>query len=171
MAPPTARAQARHIIATTPFFAEVLGEGEIDALAKRAVAVEVNSGSNLMQEDELGSSMFIVLSGQVDVITGGGSSTRKIARLGPRRFRRRDVADDRRAPERHGDRGDDGAGGRGQQGSAGADPRRSPELVDRFAAILRKRQTELDRAYGGRRGILRDANFADLIRSFFGGSI
>ncbi len=48
----------------------------------------------------------------------------------------------------------------------------SPELVDRFAAVLKKRQAELDRAYEPRRfSLLDQGGFADLIRGFFGGTL
>ena len=48
----------------------------------------------------------------------------------------------------------------------------SPELVDRFAAMLKRRQAELDRAYDHRSfSLLDQGGFADLIRGFFGSSL
>ena len=48
----------------------------------------------------------------------------------------------------------------------------SPDLVDRFAAVLKKRQAELDRAYGaGAFSLLDQGAFASLIRGFFGRNI
>ena len=47
----------------------------------------------------------------------------------------------------------------------------SPDLVDRFAAVLKKRQTELNSAYERRFSLLDQGGFADLIRGFFGRNI
>ena len=40
----------------------------------------------------------------------------------------------------------------------------SPDLVDRFAAVLKKRQAGLDRALSGRHGVMEERGFASLIR-------
>ncbi len=171
MGSPTSRAEARHIIAATPFFSEVLTEEEIDKLAGRAIAIDADPGSELIKEDELGASMFIIVAGQVDVVTGKGKAAKRIARLGPGDF----VGEMSLMTGAH----------RSATVTAATPVRAvevsrtalapildaSPELVHRFAAILGKRQSEIDRAYGGHGRLLGVGDFAELIGSFFGGTI
>ncbi|HET7714975.1 MAG TPA: cyclic nucleotide-binding domain-containing protein [Bauldia sp.] len=162
---------AREVIAANPFFAEVLGDTEIDMLAGRALKRDYGHGLELVREDDSGSSLFIVVSGQVDVIAGGQGGKR-IARLGPgavvgemslmtgaRRSATVIAATDVTVLE---------------VTKAALAPvfEASPELIGRFAAVLRKRQGELDRAFGsGGLGIMGERGFGDLIRGFFGGGL
>ena len=74
---------AREVIAANPFFAEVLGDAEIDRLAKWAHVVEKAAGEDLIVEDDAGTSLFIIVSGEVEVLTGDGRRSKRIARLGP----------------------------------------------------------------------------------------
>ncbi len=162
---------ARAVIAANPFFAEVLGDPEIDRLARWAHAVEKAPGDDLIVEDDAGTSLFIIVSGEVEVLTGDGRRSKHIARLGPgvvvgemslmtgaRRsatvravtaLRALEVSDAALAPI----------------------VAASPDLVDRFAAVLKKRQTELNSAYERRFSLLDQGGFADLIRGFFGRNI
>jgi CRP-like cAMP-binding protein len=163
---------ARDVIAANPFFAEVLDDPDIDRLARWAHSVEKTPGEDLIVEDDAGTSLFIIVSGEVEVLTGDGRRSKRIARLGPgsvvgemslmtgaRRsatvraitaLRALEVSDAALAPI----------------------VEASPDLVDRFAAVLKKRQAELDRAYGAGAFSMLDARgFASLIRSFFGRNI
>jgi len=163
---------ARAAISANPFFAEVLDDAALAALARRALMVEAQAGTELIHEDDSGSSLFIIVAGEVEVVAGGGARPKSIARLGPGEFfgemslmtgaRRSatvraltavtvmEITQPALAPILDG----------------------APDLVERFAAVLQKRQTALDRAYGhGPFAILDQRGFTDLIRSFFGGSV
>jgi CRP-like cAMP-binding protein len=163
--------EARAVIAANPFFAEVLGEAEIDRIARWAHAVEKASGEDLIVEDDAGTSLFIIVSGEVEVLTADGRRSKSIARLGPgavvgemslmtgaRRSATVRAVTDLRAFE---------------VSDAALAPivAASPDLVDRFAAVLKKRQTELNSAYERRFSLLDQGGFADLIRGFFGRNI
>lgn len=163
---------ARDVIAAHPFFADVLGDAEIDRLARWAHSVERSAGEDLIVEDDAGGSLFIIVSGEVEVVAGEPGRSKQIARLGPgavvgemslmtgeRRSatvraltaaRALEVTDAALAPILDA----------------------SPDLVDRFAAVLANRQAELDRAYGSSRfSMLDQGGFASLIRGFFGRNI
>ena len=58
----------RAAIAANPFFAEVLSEDQIALLARRTLAEDRPAGTELIREDESGSSLFIIVAGEVDVI-------------------------------------------------------------------------------------------------------
>lgn len=161
----------REAIAANPFFAEVLDQAEIATLARRALPVERQAGTDLISEDESGASLFIIVSGEVEVIAGDGKHGKHIARLGPGAFfgemslmtgaRRsatvRALTDVRMLEV--------------TQPALAPILDATPELVERFAAVLKRRQAELDRAYGaGAFSVLDQGGFASLIRRFFGGS-
>jgi CRP/FNR family cyclic AMP-dependent transcriptional regulator len=135
-------------------------------------AVEKAPGDDLIVEDDAGTSLFIIVSGEVEIVTGDGRRSKHIASLGPgavvgemslmtgaRRsatvravtpLRALEVSDAALAPI----------------------VAESPDLVDRFAAVLKERQAELDRAYGtGGFSLLDQGGFASLIRGFFGRNI
>ena len=169
---PGGRMDAREVIAANPFFTEALAEAEIATLARRALSRDFGHGLELIREDDSGSSLFIIVTGQVDVLVGSNHGGKRVARLGPgaivgemslmtgaRRSATVVAATDVRALE---------------VTKPGLAPilAASPELVDRFAAVLKKRQAELDRAYEARRfSLLDQSGFADLIRGFFGGTL
>jgi CRP-like cAMP-binding protein len=159
----------RATLAANPFFAEVLGDDHIALLARRALAEDRPAGTELIREDESGSSLFIVVSGEVEVIAGDGGHGTPIARLGP--------------GEVFGEMSLMTGAHRSATVRATTDVRvlevtkmalapildASPELVDRFAAMLKTRQAELDRVYGHRSFTLLDqGGLADMIRGFFG---
>jgi CRP-like cAMP-binding protein len=133
--------------------------------------VEKAAGEDLIVEDDAGTSLFIIVSGEVEVLTGDGRQSKHIARLGPgamvgemslmtgaRRSATVRAATNLRALE---------------VSDAALAPivAASPDLVDRFAAVLKKRQTELNSAYERRFSLLDQGGFADLIRGFFGRNI
>lgn len=163
---------ARAVIAANPFFAEVLGDSEIDRLARWAHAVEKAPGDDLIVEDDAGTSLFIIVAGEVDVLTGDARRSKRIARLGPGAVvgemslmtgARRSATVRALTPLRALEVSD-----------AALAPivAESPDLVDRFAAVLKQRQAELDRAYGtGGFSLLDQGGFASLIRGFFGRNI
>lgn len=166
--------QARDVLASVPFFAEVLDGRGLDRLAARATPVERPKGATLIREDDGGTSMFVIVSGTVDVATGTGHAKHHVATLGPR-----DVVGEMSLF----------TGARRSATVTATEPltaieitrealapsfAASPELVDRFAAILERRQAELDRLYGAGRISLFGAgtgDFGGLIRGFFGGAI
>jgi CRP-like cAMP-binding protein len=161
---------ARQVIAANPFFAEVLDEPDIVALARRALVVERPAGTDLIHEDGADASLFIIVDGEVEVTTGDPKHGKHIATLGPGAFfgemslmtgERRSATvralTDVRVLE--------------ITASAIAPfLEASPDLVERFAKVLKKRQGELDRAYGtSPMSVLDHGGFAVLIRRFFGG--
>jgi CRP-like cAMP-binding protein len=161
----------RDVIAGNAFFAEVLREAEIEALARRALRREYSHGLELIREDDTGASLFIVVSGHVDVIAGGQRG-KHVARLGPgdvvgemslmtgaRRSATVIAATDVIALEV-------------TKPALAPILDAAPELVDRFAVVLKKRQAELDKAFGSAAfGYFGETGFADLIRGFFGGRL
>lgn len=161
---------AREAIAANPFFAEVLDAKDIAALARRALPVERQQGTDLIHEDGADASLFIIVKGRVAVITGDPRHGKHIAELGPGDFfgEMSLMTGERRS-----------ATVRAitdvtvlEITKAAIAPflEATPELVERFAAVLNKRQAELDRAYGASAfSMLDQGGFASLIRRFFGG--
>lgn len=71
----------RDILKSTPFFAEVLTEEEIDALAARARFIAFPPGTIPIEENAPGTSMFVLATGEVSVSVEGDPAP--VARLGP----------------------------------------------------------------------------------------
>ena len=65
--------QARDVLATDSFFADVLTPAELDSLAGRAKIRQFESGAKLIREDDTGSSLFIVVSGDVVTVNQTGT--------------------------------------------------------------------------------------------------
>lgn len=162
--------RTRDLVATNPFFAGLLSTTELDDLSALSIEHEFPPGGELIREDEAGSSLFIIVVGEVNIDTGDRQTGKHIATLGPgavvgemslmtgaRRSATVTAKSDVRALE---------------VTKAALEPilATSPALVDRFAAVLKSRQAELDRAYGagGIGGMLSGQDFVGLIRSFFG---
>ena len=161
---------AREAIAANPFFADVMEKRDIAVLARHALPVERQAGTELIHEDGADASLFIIVSGEVEVIAGDPKHGKHIATLGPGDFfgEMSLMTGDRRA-----------ATVRAltdvevleiTKSALAPFLDASPELVDRFAEVLHKRQAELDRAYGTSAfSMLDQGGFAALIRRFFGG--
>ncbi len=162
--------QPRDILAAIPFFADLLGPAELDALAKRAAVRTFPQGSFLIREDDAGTSLFVVAEGEVDIDTGDRHTGKHIASGGPgtivgemslmtgaRRSANVTASSDVTAVE---------------VTRAALEPilAGSPALVERFAEMLTARQAELDHAYGagGLGGLLAGRDLAGMIRGFFG---
>jgi CRP-like cAMP-binding protein len=162
---------ARQVIAANPFFAEVLDQPDLVALARRALAVDRPAGTELIHEDGADASLFIIVDGEVEVTTGDPKHGKHIATLGPGAFfgEMSLMTGERRS-----------ATVRAltdvkvlEITASAIAPflEASPELVERFAKVLKKRQEELDRAYGtSPMSVLDHGGFAVLIRRFFGGA-
>src|SRR5256885_475524 len=74
----------RIVLASIPFFAEVLDGEEIDILGGNISPRPFPAGAVLIREDDSGDSMFVIVSGEVDVSVGdpGAGLGRRLARLG-----------------------------------------------------------------------------------------
>ena len=161
---------ARDAIAANPFFAEVLDGRDIAALARRALEVDRPAGTDLIHEDGADASLFIIVEGEVEVIAGDSRHGKHIAALGPGGFfgEMSLMTGERRS-----------ATVRAVTDVKVLEITKSaitpfldanPELIERFAAVLKTRQAELDRAYGASPfSVLDQGGFAAMIRRFFGG--
>ena len=72
--------KAGDILAKVPFFADVLDEAQLDALAKSARRVEFDRFSTLMHEGDRDNSLLVIASGTVNVSVAGRPQT--VATLG-----------------------------------------------------------------------------------------
>jgi CRP-like cAMP-binding protein len=161
--------QPREILKSTPFFATVLDDAEIDMLAARARFIGFAKGATPIEEDGPGHSMFVIVSGRVSVTIAGEGEP--VATLGPG-----DIFGEMSLL----------TGARRSATVTALEPveaievnkqalahvlAHSPTLVDRFVQMLARRQRELDRLAGGAAwGMLRPgkAELANMISSFFG---
>jgi len=155
--------QARDVLVTDSFFADVLTPAELDSLGERAKFRHFESGAKLIREDDTGASLFIVVSGEITIDAGDRETGKHIAARGPgtivgemslmtgeRRSANVTATSDVLALEIT---------------KSALEPilSTSPALVEGFAAMLKSRQSELDHAYGAGGGEL-----ARRIRGFFG---
>lgn len=157
------------ILKSVPFFAEVLDDGELDALASHARFVTYPKGATPIEEDGPGHAMFVIVSGEAEVsvmeddtpvaaLTKGNIYGEMSLLTGARRsatvtaktpLEVLEISPKALAHVLEG----------------------SPTLVDRFAAMIDRRQKELDRIAGGAPwGMMRfgKAEMASMIRAFFG---
>jgi CRP-like cAMP-binding protein len=76
-------AAPRDILAKTPFFADILDRGQLDALAAGLRVAEFAKGATLIREDDLGASMFmfVLASGEASVSVPGKARARRVATL------------------------------------------------------------------------------------------
>jgi CRP-like cAMP-binding protein len=164
--------EPRDVLRTVPFFADVLDAAELDELAARAFFVKFPAGATPIEEDAPGHAMFVVASGDAAVFVHGDPEP--IASLG-----KGDIIGEMSLLT-------------GARRSATVRAvsalelievnkqalahvlERSPDLVERFAALIVRRQHELDRLAGGSAwGMMRlgKAEMATTIRSFFANTI
>jgi CRP/FNR family transcriptional regulator, cyclic AMP receptor protein len=165
----------RDVLVRTPFFADVLDDLQLDRLSAGLNIVEFARGATLIREDDIGSSMFVMARGEAAVTVPGKVRTRRIATL--------------RAGDIFGEMSLLTGARRAATVTALAPVKiveipksalspliaASPELSDRFAVMLKKRQGELDRIYRGdsRWSIsgLVGGDVAGVIRGFFAGAV
>ncbi len=160
---------SRDILRASPFFADVLDERELEILAAQAHRLTYDQGATPIREDGPAHGMFVVISGEAAVNAMGHE--KPVATLGPG-----DVFGEMSLL----------TGARRSATVTAASPLEvleisrqamaavldeSPTLVERLAAVVEKRQAELDRMAGGDViSFLRFGNgeLAGMIRSFFG---
>ncbi|MEO8668561.1 MAG: cyclic nucleotide-binding domain-containing protein [Bauldia sp.] len=162
----------REFLGTIPFFTEVLDATQVDQLAAGARRVRYQKGDSLIREDDLGESMFALIGGEVEVSVHDRGKERHVATVsagqivgemslltGARRSASVVAVTEVTAIEIP---------------KSALQPilNSSPILYEHFAAMLEKRQKELDRIYGGGFWNLFGLPADELtlvMRSFFGG--
>jgi CRP-like cAMP-binding protein len=161
------------VLKVTPFFREVLDDAELKMLAARAYFIKFPKGATPIEEDGAGHAMFVIVSGEA-IVTVHDQDDEPVARLGKgdivgemslltgaRRSATVTAANDLEVLEVN------------KQALAHV-LQHAPDLVERFAALIDRRQRELDRLAGGSAwGMMRmgKAEMASTIRSFFGKTI
>jgi len=137
--------EPREVVAKIPFFADVLGPADLDAVAARAQPRFFPPDSVLMQEEDFGASMFALIDGEVSVsVDDGRGGTDLVAKLSGG-----DIVGEMSLM----------TGARRSATVTALTPvnaleitkvglesilARAPRLIDRFSEMLEKRQTELD---------------------------
>jgi len=159
---------AHDILKTTPFFAEVLDESELTTLADRARQVSFDDGAAMISEDGPSGSMLVIVGGEAIVtvsdepepvaMLSAGSIVGEMSLL---------TGEPRNAT----------VTAKGRVEALEIDKAAlanvlwmSPTLVERFVAMLYRRQKELDRLAGGAAwGMMRagKAELARMIETYF----
>jgi CRP-like cAMP-binding protein len=163
---------ARAFLGSTPFFADILTPPELDALASAVSIVEFESGSPLIGEGDPSDTMYVLMQGAVSVSITDKGKERSVATL-----RVGEIVGEMSlltgAPR--------AATVAAEEPVVAIEIDRSairpllmaePALFDRFAAMLEKRQTELDKLYGSGLWSLYGpprTNLAKTIRTYFAG--
>lgn len=164
----------REFLGTIPFFAEVLDEAELDALASGARRAEYDRGAVLIREDDRGDSMYALIGGEVTVSVRDGARDKVVATLYPGQIvgemslltgARRSATVTAAAPVIALEIG---------KGALKPIVIANHDLYDKFAAMVTKRQAELDKLYGS--GFWRaltspGEQLSATIRNFFSGTI
>jgi CRP-like cAMP-binding protein len=139
---------AREVLGSIPFFAEVLAPAELYALADSAYELTADSGATLIHQGDVGSSMIVLTDGTVTVSIADDGRQRTVATLGRGALvgemslltgapRTATVTAESPVTALEIDRSAI------QPLLAG-----NPDLFDRFAEILEKRRAELDKLHG-----------------------
>jgi len=163
---------ARELLGSIPFYAEILNASELDVLASATRVVEFDEGSTLIGEGDPSDTMYVLAQGSVSVSVNNKGEDRLVATL--------------RAGEIVGEMSL--LTGAPRAASVVANEpviaieidrsamrplfQAEPALFDRFAAMLEKRQNELDKLYGSGLWSLYGqprANLATVIRTYFAG--
>lgn len=139
---------AREVLGSIPFFAEVLTPAELNVLADNAYELSAGPGTTVIREGDVGSSMLIVIDGSVTVSVADENGKRDLATLGQGDFvgemslltgapRAATVTSDAPLTALEIDR-------------AAIQPllADNPDLFDRFADTLEKRRAELEKIHG-----------------------
>ena len=160
----------RKFLGSISFFSDAMSSPELDVLADYARSVQFDPGSALIRERELGDLMFVLVSGKVTVSVTDERESRSVATLGPGQLVG-EMALMTGAPR--------AATVVAETPVVALEIERSavelllsanPTLWIGLAAMLEKRQQELDSLYGPELwslfGPLR-ANFAKLIQAHF----
>lgn len=160
----------REFLGSIPFFAEILSPPELDALASAARVVEFGRASTLIGEGDPSDTMYVLMQGSVSVCIDDKGKDRVVATL-PAGEIVGEMSLLTGAPR--------AATVAAEEPVLAIEIDRSairplllaePALFDRFAAMLEKRQTELDKIYGSGLWSLYGpprANLATVIRSYF----
>jgi CRP-like cAMP-binding protein len=166
--------RARVVLASIPFFAEVLDGEQIDILGGQVVPRYLAPGEVLIREDDGGDSLFVIATGELDVTIGEGELKRSLAHLGEGEVvgemslmtgARRSATVTAIGPVTV-----------LEVTKAAIEPilNEEPELVERFAQMLERRRAELDRIYGAGSWSLFGLTQRDLLtamQAFFSGGI
>lgn len=161
---------AREVLGSIPFFAEVLTTDELNALADNAYELTAEPGTNLIREGDVGSSMIVITDGEVTVTVADDKGRRDIAALGKGEFvgemslltgapRAATVTAASPVTALDIDRGAI------QPLLTG-----NPSLFDRFAEVLELRRSELDKVHGPGVWPFSEPRYSDLavvIRTYF----
>jgi CRP-like cAMP-binding protein len=160
------------VLRTVPFFSDVLAEAELNELAARAFFVKFPEGATPIEEDAPGHAMYVVAAGEAAVFVHGEDEP--IAALGKGDIigemslltgaRRSATVRATTALELI----------EVNKQALAVVLKQSPDLVERFATLIHRRQHELDRLAGGSAwGMMRlgKNEMASTIRSFFGSTI
>ena len=157
------------VLRATPFIAGALEPSELAILAELSQPVHFDEQDELIHEDDIGHSMFIIVHGAVEVTVAGEEEP--IARL-----KEGDIVGEMSLL----------TGARRSATVTATTPvdaleinkealavvlHHSPGLVERFARMIARRQRQLDRHFGGGAwGMMRlaSSDLAATIRSFFG---
>jgi CRP-like cAMP-binding protein len=157
--------EPRAVLAAIPLFAEALDGWQLDDLAAKCHAVVFAKGTGMMAEGDFGSSMFAIVSGRVSVTVadrrgaehdvahlGAGDIVGEMSLMTGARRNATVVAES------------DVAAVEITKVALEQVLARAPDLIDRFGAILARRQAELDRvkSHSGE-------DLAHRIRHFFTG--
>lgn len=161
---------AREFLGSTPFFSEILSPAELDGLAAASRIVEFDEGAQLIGERDSTDAMYVLARGTVTISIKNKGKDQSVAALHAGEIvgemslltgapRAATVTAEGPVTAIEIDR-------------AALRPlfKAEPTLFDRFAAMLEKRQIELDKAYGPSLwkfyGPPR-ANLAAVIRTYF----
>jgi CRP-like cAMP-binding protein len=166
--------RARVVLASIPFFAEVLDGEEIDILGGQVTQRSFAPGTVLIREDDSGDSLFVIASGEVEVSVNDEGVARHLAMLGAG-----DIVGEMSlmtGARRSATVTAVGAVTTLEVTKAAIEPilNAAPELVERFAAVLERRRAELDRLYGQGKWSLFGLTQQDLImamQAFFSGGM
>ena len=137
--------EIRAFLATVPLFTDTLSEEQLTSLAKESRAAFFRPGTLLMSQGDFGGSMFVIVRGEVRVtFLGEDAREQSVATLHPG-----DVVGEMSLFT--GDRRTASVAAVGNVDAVEISKpslervfARAPELIDRFAAVLAKRQAELN---------------------------